>query len=144
MFTARDRTEEFKFYLPLYLVFAKIRGPNLDLVPFEASAFWSLDFRFVDRSVLSRRDVPINDEEAKATIREGANWVENDNFCISCRLHFFRRYNDAACLASRKFRINKRFCHDLIASCHNLVKGKLINAYVVMAVNFPRLVCVII
>ena len=84
MLATRDRSEEFKFNLSLYLIFAKIRGPNLDLVPFEGSTFLSLDFRLVDWSVLSGCNVPVDDEEAETAVLDSAHWVENYNLSV-CR-----------------------------------------------------------
>ena len=144
MLAARDRSEEFKFDLPLYLIFAQICGPNLDLVPFEGSAFLSLDFRLVDWRILSWCDIPVDDEEAEPAVLEIAYRVENDNFGICRGSNLLCRDHDAACLSSRKLLVHKRLCHDLVASCDNLVEGKLVHSDVVVTVNLFGLVRTII
>ena len=106
MLAARDRSEEFKFDLPLYLIFAKICGPNLDLVPFEGSAFLSLDFRLVDWRILSWCDIPVDDEEAEPAVLEIAYRVENDNFGICRGSDLLCRDHNAACLSSRKLLVH--------------------------------------
>ena len=106
MLAARDRSEEFKFDLSLYLIFAKICGPNLDLVPFEGSTFLPLDFRLVDWGVLSRCDVPVDDEEAEPAVLEIAYRVENDNFGICRGSDLFCRDHDSAGFSSRKLLVH--------------------------------------
>ena len=144
MLAARDRSEEFKFDLPLYLIFAQICGPNLDLVPFEGSAFLSLDFRLVDWRILSWCDIPVDDEEAETAVLNIAHWIENDNFSVCRSSDFLCRDHDTACLSSRPLLIHKWLCHDLIASCDNLVEGKLVHSDVVVTVNLFGLVRTII
>ena len=144
MLTARDRSEEFKFDLSLNLILAKICGPNLDLIPFEGATFLPLDFRLVDRSILSWRDVSIDDEEAETTVLDIAHWVENDNLSVCRCSDLLCRDHDTACLSSRPLLIHKWLCHDLISSCNDLMEGKLVHSYVVVTVNLFGLVRTIV
>ena len=106
MSAAWDRSEEFKFDLPLYLIFAKICGPNLDLVPFKSSAFLSLDFRLVDWRILSWCNVSVDDKEAETAVLDISYRVENDNLSICRGSDLLGRDHDASCLSSRKLLVH--------------------------------------
>ena len=60
------RLEEFKFYLPLDIILTKVSCADLNLIPFEGTAFWPFDLTFVDRCELANADVSVDDEEAEA------------------------------------------------------------------------------
>lgn len=77
MFAARVGSEKFDLYLPLDFIFAEVCGAHLDLVPFERALVGSLDLRLVNWTVLSRRDVPIDDEEAEARVWKCRHRVEH-------------------------------------------------------------------
>lgn len=66
MTATRIRFEEFKFYLPLDIIFTKVSSADLNLVPFESATFGSLDLTFVDRCELANAEVSVDDEEAEA------------------------------------------------------------------------------
>ena len=66
MLTTWHRPEKFKLNLTLDLVLAQVCGADLDLVPLEGAAFGPLDLRFEDRSILTRRNLTIDNEEAEA------------------------------------------------------------------------------
>ena len=104
----------------------------------------SLDFRLVDWRILSWCDIPVDDEEAEPAVLEIAYRVENDNLSIRRGSDLLGRDHDASCLSSRKLLVHKRLCHDLIASCDNLVEGKLVHSDVVVTVNLFGLVRTII
>ena len=69
MFTAWDGSEEFKLDLSLNFILAEVCGAYLNLVPFKDAAFGPLNLRLVDWCVLSWRQIPVNDKEAKSGIR---------------------------------------------------------------------------
>ena len=89
MASTGHRTEKFNFDLALDIIFAQICRADLHLVPIETISSWSLDFRLIDRCVLTKSDLPIHDEEAEISFWQGSHRVELHDLLISgCFLLF--------------------------------------------------------
>ena len=66
MLATWHRPVKFKLNLALNLVFAKVCGAHLNLIPLKCATLRPLDLRFVDWSKLARCDLTIDNEEAEA------------------------------------------------------------------------------
>ena len=119
--TAGHRPKEFNLDLSLDLVLAEVRRAYLHLVPLEGTAFGALDLRLVDGGVLTRGQIPVNDEEAKRTIRQRGHRVEHDNLSIRSRRLFLSTDDHVPILTRSSLLIDQGFRHNLIPGCDHLV-----------------------
>ena len=82
------RLEEFKFYFALNVVSAEVCRSDLNLIPAVASCLLILDLRLVDWSVLAKRKLSVDDEEAQTRVWKRANRIEDDDLRIGRCLLF--------------------------------------------------------